>query len=918
MKLFWKIYCAVLIAFVAVIALSSYVTSAKRISQAEKSIAEQHRIIGSLVSSDIEQSQRESKWPFESLRRLSEHHDFIFWWIVRQDGIVHLADKASFIGAHTTDYFSQVTGTFPDGEVFLNNRKGYGLFIKTFRAGDDRWTFWLGFSTKTVSRERESIISTTVMYSVAACLLLGLALYLTIVHFVNPVKDLAASAERIGKGDLDHRVEIKSNDELGYLACSFNKMAEDLKRTTASIDDLNREISDRVKAEDTLRKSENKYRTLIESLPQVIFSKDRNSIYISCNENYARDLGIRSEDVVGKTDYDFYPKELAEKYRQDDKRIMETGITGNIEERYIRQGQEMIVQTVKTPIRDEQGNISGVLGIFWDITERKKAEEALYASHQIIEGIINAISVRVFWKDKNLVYLGCNAIFARDAGFTDPKDIVGKDDYQMGWRDQAELYRSDDRQVIESGRPKLLIEEPQTTPEGNSIALLTSKIPLCDSKGEVIGVIGTYMDITERKNIEMALRKGEERFRQVVESAGDWIWEINVDGLYTYASPVVERVLGYKPEEIVGKKYFYDFFVPDVKEKLKKAAFEAFTDRKTFKGFVTPNIHKNGSTIIIETSGTPIIDEKGNLCGYRGADKDITERQQKEKELQKIHEELVSASHRAGMAEVAADVLHNVGNVLNSINVSTTLITEKVARSELANLQKVASIIDEHLEEIGTFITEHPQGKHIPVYLTEVCKCLQGEQEDIISKLRVLTGNVQHIKDIISMQQAYARISGVSMRASLGQLVEDAIQINSAGLQRHETRLIREFEELPDVEIDKQKVLQILVNLISNAKYALSDSKKAEKLLTIRIYKHGQDRLRIEVADNGVGISEKNLTKIFSHGFTTKRHGHGFGLHSGALAASEMGGSLTVHSDGVEQGATFTLELPFKPAKVVL
>ena len=147
-----------------------------------------------------------------------------------------------------------------------------------------------------------------------------------------------------------------------------------------------------------------------------------------------------------------------------------------------------------------------VVGFLKDITDRKRAEEALRASQQIIEGIINAIPVRVFWKDKNLVYLGCNAIFARDAGFADPKDIIGKDDYQMGWRDQAELYRGDDRQVIESGCSKLLIEEPQTTPEGNTITLLTSKIPLRSSEGEIIGVLGTYMDITERKRAEEKLK----------------------------------------------------------------------------------------------------------------------------------------------------------------------------------------------------------------------------------------------------------------------------------------------------------------------------------------------------------------------------------------------------------------------------
>jgi PAS domain S-box-containing protein len=147
-----------------------------------------------------------------------------------------------------------------------------------------------------------------------------------------------------------------------------------------------------------------------------------------------------------------------------------------------------------------------VVGFFKDVTDRKRAEEELQASQRLLEGIINAIPVRVFWKDKNLIYLGCNAICAREAGFSDPKDVVGKDDYQMGWRDQAESYRSNDRKVIESGCPKLLIEEPLTTAEGNTITILTSKVPLRSSDGEITGVLGTYMDITERKQAEEKLR----------------------------------------------------------------------------------------------------------------------------------------------------------------------------------------------------------------------------------------------------------------------------------------------------------------------------------------------------------------------------------------------------------------------------
>ena len=161
-----------------------------------------------------------------------------------------------------------------------------------------------------------------------------------------------------------------------------------------------------------------------------------------------------------------------------------------------------------------------------DISGRKRAEETLRASQQMIEGIINAIPVRVFWKDKNLVYLGCNAIFARDAGFADPKEVIGKDDYQMGWREQAEKYRDDDRQVIESGCSKLLIEEPQTTPEGNTITLLSSKIPLRNSQGEISGLLGTYMDITVRKRLEAQLFQSQ-KMETVGKLAGGIAHEFN-------------------------------------------------------------------------------------------------------------------------------------------------------------------------------------------------------------------------------------------------------------------------------------------------------------------------------------------------------------------------------------------------------
>jgi signal transduction histidine kinase len=288
----------------------------------------------------------------------------------------------------------------------------------------------------------------------------------------------------------------------------------------------------------------------------------------------------------------------------------------------------------------------------------------------------------------------------------------------------------------------------------------------------------------------------------------------------------------------------------------------------------------------------------------------IFERQQAAKELEEANKELLDLSRRAGMAEVATGVLHNVGNVLNSVSVSATLLADGLRKSKVGNLRLATDMMRAKNGDLGAFLTSDPKGKLLPDYLAKATGQLEKEHEEFGAEVASMTENIEHIKGIVAMQQHYAKVSGMKENLDPGQLVEDALRMNYASLHRHRIHLVREVEEnLPKVTVDRHKVLQILINLIRNAKHALEES-TGEKRLTMRVASQFPWQVRISVGDNGMGIIQENLNKIFNHGFTTKANGHGFGLHSGANAAKEMGGSLHVFSAGEGQGAIFTLDLP--------
>jgi len=409
---------------------------------------------------------------------------------------------------------------------------------------------------------------------------------------------------------------------------------------------------------------------------------------------------------------------------------------------------------------------------------------------------------------------------------------------------------------------------------------------------------------------EVALTLSQQKLESLVNSIDGIVWEFNPqDCQFTFVSRQSERVLGHRPEKWLADPKFQDSIThPDDLARATAARLEATQHHRSYN-LEYRLMAADGRTVWIRESGIALADN-GESAACRGILQDITEQKNAAEHLHRLNRQLVDASRHAGMAEVATSVLHNVGNVLNSVNVSASLMRDNLDKSYLQKVIQATGLLREHAGDTTAFLTSDPKGQRLPGYLIKLGEHLAAEQRSWQTELDGLGKNIEHIKEIVAMQQNYARLSGITEDLKAEDLVEDAIRLNQGALERHRVKVQREFQPVELVRVDKHKVLQILVNLIRNAKYALDESGKSERILTLPIFASEKGRVRIQVRDNGVGIPPDNLARIFQHGFTTRKDGHGFGLHGSVNAAREMGGNLIAHSDGPGHGAVFTLDLP--------
>lgn len=417
-------------------------------------------------------------------------------------------------------------------------------------------------------------------------------------------------------------------------------------------------------------------------------------------------------------------------------------------------------------------------------------------------------------------------------------------------------------------------------------------------------------DMASQRKLVDTLKRDQWFLRALLENAPDYIYFKDLTSHFVRVSHSMSAGFGLSdPKQMEGKCDF-DFFTKEHAQPALEAEQQIIRTERAAVNVEEKETWADGRITWVTTTKLPLYNEYGQVIGTFGISRDITGRKHTEQALAQAQRSLLETSRLAGMAEVASGVLHNIGNAFNSVNTSTALVADQVAKLKVANLGRAVAMIQENIANLPAFLTEDPRGKQLPTYLAQLSAQLTREHQALATEIASLSRSVDHIKNIIAMQQSYARASGFLEELSVPEVINEALQISEASLARHQVTVVKDFKDVPRVKAARHKVLEILVNLIGNAKQAIDSAGREDKCITITLQSGEKNCVRISVRDNGVGIPAENLQRIFSFGFTTKANGHGFGLHSSAVAAQEMDGSLIAQSAGRGQGAEFILELP--------
>ncbi len=526
----------------------------------------------------------------------------------------------------------------------------------------------------------------------------------------------------------------------------------------------------------------------------------------------------------------------------------------------------------------------------YDITEREQAEQRLRESHLLLQTVINNVPMRVFWKDRDLRYLGCNPPFARDAGKSSPEELLGKDDYQMGWSAQAGLYQADDRSVMDSGHAKLSYEEPQTTPDGATIWLQTAKVPLRNVANEIIGIVGVYDDITERKLAQDSLRQSQERLRLALSAARQEWFDVTVETGEVNVGPTYAQLLGYEPDEFETN---LDNWLAHVHPDDRPGLLALFADGHPTDQTVEVEYRrmtKSGDWIWFHAVGKVIErDARGYPNRIAGINMDVTERKRAEEELARHRQNLENLVEERTQQLMEAKSAAEAANVAKSAflaNMSHEIRTPLNAITGLAHLIRKGGLAPDQIEHMNK---------------------LEGAGEHLLSVLNAILDLSKIEAGKFSLEERDVWIEGLV--GNVNSIVRE--RANGKGLT-----FTTEVDRFPDGLLgDPTRIQQALLN------YAINAIKFTDHgHVTLRAKRIDDDALgtlvRFEVEDTGIGVAPDTLARLFAafeqaDSTTTRQYGGtGLGLAITKRLAALMGGEVGASSTpGAGSTFWFTVRL---------
>ncbi|WCJ58884.1 PAS domain S-box protein [Fontisphaera persica] len=635
---------------------------------------------------------------------------------------------------------------------------------------------------------------------------------------------------------------------------------------------LEQAAEDYHRAMQALEESEAFYHSLVESLPQHIIRKDDAGRFTFANQRFCQMLGLKPEEILGRTDFDFFPPEMAEKFRRDDQMVMQSRQPLDIiEANQTKDGQKRYVHVIKTPIFDAFNHVIGVQGIFWDVTERKQMEEALAYERDLLRALLANTPDLIYFKDVDLRILRCSASMARWLGLASPDQAIGRTDFDFLPREIAQRRYEEEQQLLLTGKPVLEKLEEIVDAEGVAHSVITNKVPLYSSSGHLRGLIGISTEVTRLLETEKALRTAQEKYRTIFERAVEGIFQTTPDGRYLDANPALARMYGYDSREELMRA------LTDIEHQLyvnphrREEFIRLMREKGTVTGFESEVYRRDGSTIWISENARAVQDENGEVAYYEGTVEEITARKKAEMESENARRAAVES------ARLKTEFLTNVSHEI---------------RTPMNGIVGIAGLLAE------THLTEE-QREYV-----EIIRSSASALQDLINELL----------DLSKIEAGRMALEKIPF--PLRDLAETTLEVLAERAHQKNLELVSWVNcDLPVmVQGDAGRLRQVLLNLAGNA---VKFTEQGEVLVHISKLAENdhQVTVRFEVRDTGIGIPPEAQGRIFqsfvqADGSTTRRYGGtGLGLAISKQLVELMGGRIGVHSTP-GHGSTFWFEVP--------